>query len=406
MKKASTPRSPRGRNRSTSVPSAEEQPTQKTAKRDWAAYKRKQRSDRFAELVAQFREAGHLKWKAKQLARDRIAEDARLERRRLRLMKRFPILYVEEDGSFRFDRDRVRYSSAEEIKETLDFDVSPDLPTKPLSCEPYTLYYSVSALRRLATGIPLGLLSRQEAAAYAMYAIWSLDSFFGEPFRDPRLASFQRQAWELCKAMHHAMDDQPQLVVQWTASFGLLPSVLELANSNDATNPIIRNLGAHWAVFGSHVLWTQTFYLRAFWVSVTSMRDCFLDRGKRYEIVVGEDDSSESPGDVDKGAAPGSELDRVRKAFFEWADDIERMARKDGVFLEPPEAEVIAPVVAINSDPDAEFLYPHLPPPLFPTEATPEPQLELFAARSKNGETPTPHSQVEIPRRKEDRRLK
>lgn len=331
MSKASTPRSPRGRNRSKSVPSAEEQPAQKTDKRAWAAYKRKQRSDRFAELVAQFRAAGHAKPKAEKLARAAVSEERRVEQRRRRVMKHPPHLRMSEDGSLRFVGSRVSYKSTADLEHDLNIDVRGPAASLPFD-EKYTDYYVVSAVRQLAAWTPLSRLSKEESAAYAHFALSTLRDFFSASFQDKRLSRIQRDAWGLyASVMAPRKFTEPQVVIEWVASFATLRPWLRAEHSRSADHPTIVRLAPYWDMMAAHLLITRSEFVKVFKTSCSRLKS-FFDKSKK-KVAVGT-------------LQYGDDEEHPNSAGLKWlADEIEAWSRRRGAFVEPPAPELFVPLV-------------------------------------------------------------
>ena len=351
MSKASTPRSPRGRNRSTSVPSAEEQPAQKTDKRAWATYKRKQRSDRFAELVAQFRAAGHAQPKAEKLARAAISEERRIEQRRRRVMKRPPHLHMSEDGSLRFVGSRVSYKSTADLEHDLNIDVRGPAASLPFD-EKYTDYYVVSATRQLAAWTPLSRLSKEESAAYAHFALSTMRDFFSASFQDKRLSKIQRDAWGLyASVLAPRTFTAPQVVIEWVATFGFLRSMLQSENAPSAEHPTLVRLSYYWELIAAHLLITRNHFPKDFTFFLLRLMS-FIDKSKkRAHIDIGGttegsgDDSPSSSATCGPPYLGDSSDDGISVRFKELADQIEAWSRGRGAFHLPPAPELFVPLI-------------------------------------------------------------
>ena len=268
MKKASTPRSPRGRNRSTSVPSAEEQPAQKTGKRDWAAYKRKQREKHIAELTAKLVAAGHAPREAKRLATSECKQQRRDEQRRTRGRRRLPIIVEGSDGKLALRGSRVRYESLEEVRRVLG---NPLAEKKcPLPFEPrYLNYYIVSALRRAASWTPIALMSKEESVAFATVAVDSVHTFLleGQRFRDPIVQDIQKYAWSIYPIVDSWKVQLPHLAVESAAGFALLRTVLRIRESPDLDDDRLLTLNLHAKLFCVHMWETsKARRLQGFWM--------------------------------------------------------------------------------------------------------------------------------------------
>lgn len=272
MRKASTPRSPRGRNRSTSVPSAEEQrpsaSTQKPAKRDWAAIKRQQREKHIAELTAKFVAAGHAPREAKRLATSESKQQRREEQRRTRVRRRLPIIVEGSDGTLAVRGSRVRYESLEEVQRVLG---NPLAQKKcPLPFEPrYLNYYIVSALRRAASWTPIALMSKEESIAFATVAVDSVHGFLleGRRFRDPIVQDIQKYAWGIYPIVDSWKVQLPHLALESAAGFALLRTVLRIRESPDLDDERLLTLNLHAKLFCVHMWETSKGRrLQGFWM--------------------------------------------------------------------------------------------------------------------------------------------
>lgn len=333
MSKASTPRSPRGRNRSKSVPSAEEQrpseATQKPAKRDWAAYKRQQREKRIAELTQQLMKAGHRRRKAEQLAADAFTEERRVEQRRRRARVQFPRVERLHDGSLRLPNGRTRYSSVEEIKRVLGLHVcepAQDLPFEPR----YLWYYAVAALRRAATWTPLALFSREEIIGYAHFTLLPIrDCLLPGRFRDRSVQSVRRYAWDAYPVIAQYQVRAPQVAIEWASAFTFLSSLVDLTKSVDANHPHLKTLAAYSVMFGTHLYeTTQSKRPKLFFLTAKHIDSRFTYDGYGLRWAL----------------PPRPEW--ITRDFLSCADWFESSMRSAGGFHVPPEpTELPMPIV-------------------------------------------------------------